>query len=549
MASLLQEALPAQTLVVAIDPGKVCNRVLLASGERGLIGESVSLPTLREGLDELVRLIGASGAVGEPVIAIEATGSLHGPWTAELERRFPGRVRVLAPSETQAARAQLGSRRFKSDDRDCAALVWLARQGLGRSPDEPALGALTGAVRHRRQLVSELKVLRQRLHGQLNALCPGLSAPQGQGRTLDLLRPSGRAVLACAAAFAGRAPSVRSLVARAPGRLGRAYAEYWVQRWRACLPPPADAELRAERLRLDLTRLEALVGALATVDAQTAGLLAKTPGQVLTSLPGVAVVRAAAFAAHSLPSERFPTVEHLYSSTGLAPASYESGTISSPGGISRQGLAEHRDALMTIAWASRKRHPPSVSAHTSTARAASRRSRCGWRSHDTPALSVTPSFATRSPTTRRAIVSRAGAGGDGGCSSAARRRNLACRPPASAAPNGDNEKPAARRRPISLPIPRGPTRTTRRPAPRSPTGRRRSAPACPHPPLTHERKASRRSAEPSEQPDDLLTVRAFDQDVARPAAGSPLDQDANGLAAFEVCLADHASAVRLSARG
>ncbi len=293
MASLLQEALPAQTLVVAIDPGKVCNRVLLASGERGLIGESVSLPTLREGLDELVRLIGASGAVGEPVIAIEATGSLHGPWTAELERRFPGRVRVLAPSETQAARAQLGSRRFKSDDRDCAALVWLARQGLGRSPDEPALGALTGAVRHRRQLVSELKVLRQRLHGQLNALCPGLSAPQGQGRTLDLLRPSGRAVLACAAAFAGRAPSVRSLVARAPGRLGRAYAEYWVQRWRACLPPPADAELRAERLRLDLTRLEALVGALATVDAQTAGLLAKTPGQVLTSLPGVAVVRAA----------------------------------------------------------------------------------------------------------------------------------------------------------------------------------------------------------------------------------------------------------------
>jgi hypothetical protein len=32
-------------------------------------------------------------------------------------------------------------------------LVWLARQGLGRSPDEPALEALLGVVRHRRQLV------------------------------------------------------------------------------------------------------------------------------------------------------------------------------------------------------------------------------------------------------------------------------------------------------------------------------------------------------------------------------------------------------------
>jgi transposase len=79
-------------------------------------------------------------------------------------------------------------------------------------------------------------------------------------------------------------------------------------------------------------------------------LLGQTDGQVLTSLPGVAVVRAAAFAAHSLPVERYPSAEHLYSATGLAPASYESGTLARRGGISRQGLAEHRDALMAIAW-------------------------------------------------------------------------------------------------------------------------------------------------------------------------------------------------------
>jgi transposase len=337
-------------LVVAIDPGKVANRVWLASGERGLIGEPVSLSTLREGVDELERLIERSGVAGAPVIAVESTGSLHRAWTAELERRFPGRVRLLAPSETQAARVQLGARRFKSDDRDCAALVWLARQGLGREPEPPALEALLGVVRHRRQLVVELKVLRQRLHEQLNRLCPGLSAPSGHGRSLELLDPSGRAVLACAVDFAGRPPAARSLLARAPGRLTRANAEYWAQRWRACLAPPADAAIRTQRLALDLKRLDSLLDALATADAQLTTLLAETAGQVLTSLPGVAAVRAAAFAAHSLPIERFPTAERLYSATGLAPASYQSATINRRGGISRQGLAEHRDALMGIAW-------------------------------------------------------------------------------------------------------------------------------------------------------------------------------------------------------
>jgi hypothetical protein len=49
---LLRETLPAETVVVAIDPGKVVNRVWLASGECGLIGEPSSLPSLREGVDE-----------------------------------------------------------------------------------------------------------------------------------------------------------------------------------------------------------------------------------------------------------------------------------------------------------------------------------------------------------------------------------------------------------------------------------------------------------------------------------------------------------------
>lgn len=345
---LLGVALDPATVVVAVDPGKVMNRVWVSNG-MGLLEEPISLPVARSGIAALEKMLAVH--VGERVIAIESTGSLHRAWAAELERLHPGALRLFAPSETKAARQQLGSGRFKTDDRDCAALTYLARQGAGRrQPEEAVVEELRAAVRHRRGLVADRKKAQQRLHDQLNALCPGLSAPAGHGRSLPIATPTGQAVLACTVAFAGRAPSTRSLIARSPGKLTKATAEYWASRWRDCLPPPPDATARAARLGRDLDRYRRLLVDVAAVEDEITALLARTDGQVLTTLPGVAANRAAAFAAHSLPVARFPDAEHLYSATGLAPAMYESATLRKRGRISRQGLAEHRDALMGIAW-------------------------------------------------------------------------------------------------------------------------------------------------------------------------------------------------------
>lgn len=345
---LLDVALDPATVVVAVDPGKVMNRVWVSNGN-GLLEAPVSLPVARAGITALEAMLAVHA--GERVIAIEATGSLHRAWAAELERLHPGAIRLFAPSETKAARTQLGSGRFKTDDRDCAALTYLARQGAGRpQTEEAAVDVLRAAVRHRHRLVDDRKRAQQRLHDQLNVLCPGLSAPASHGRALPIETPTGLAVLACAAAFAGRPPTTRSLLARAPGRLSKLNADYWVQRWRGCLPPPPDAQQRAHRLGRDLVRFRALQVDIAELEDEIKVLLAGTDGQILTSLPGVAVNRAAAFAAHSLPIARFPDAEHLYSATGLAPALYESATLRKRGRISRQGLAEHRDALMGIAW-------------------------------------------------------------------------------------------------------------------------------------------------------------------------------------------------------
>lgn len=128
------------------------------------------------------------------------------------------------------------------------------------------------------------------------------------------------------------------------------------------------AATRAERLGRDLARYQSLQIDLTALEGQIATLLARTDGQVLTSLPGVAATRAAAFAAHSLPIAAFPDAEHLYSATGLAPAMYESATVRRRGRISRQGLAEHRDALMGIAWGL-SQHSPSFAQRDTELRA------------------------------------------------------------------------------------------------------------------------------------------------------------------------------------
>ena len=43
------------------------------------------------------------------------------------------------------------------------------------------------------------------------------------------------------------------------------------------------------------------------------------------------MIRAANLSAFSLPIDRFPTAEHLYSATGWAPARYQSATITRTG--------------------------------------------------------------------------------------------------------------------------------------------------------------------------------------------------------------------------
>jgi hypothetical protein len=111
--SLLQVALEPSTLVVAVDPGKVMNRIWVSDGS-GRLADPVSLPVSRAGVESLEELLAGCGhGCGGPVIAIEATGSLHRAWALELERRHPGAVRLFRrrrPRPHECSWDRVGSR-------------------------------------------------------------------------------------------------------------------------------------------------------------------------------------------------------------------------------------------------------------------------------------------------------------------------------------------------------------------------------------------------------------------------------------------------------
>lgn len=84
--SVLDVALDPSMVIVAVDPGKAFNRVWISNGT-GLLAEPVSLPVSREGIAQLELALNKHRPAA-PVIAIEATGSLHRPWVG----RRPGSV-------------------------------------------------------------------------------------------------------------------------------------------------------------------------------------------------------------------------------------------------------------------------------------------------------------------------------------------------------------------------------------------------------------------------------------------------------------------------
>jgi transposase len=345
---------PQRILLVGIDVAKATWFVVAST----LLGEVVV---------DGVRLIATTRAELDAqlvVVGIEAAGHHHQTLTSHLSDRGELVVRLLNPGQVAAVRKQQGNRRRKTDWLDAAAVCELLARGEG-SPvhlDASPASALRPLWSGRKDLVDARGRLRQQAGALVDCLWPGFSARDKQaGITPVLSDPfdtkAGRVVVGLLAE--GWTPAriaatpmaeLRTLFRGRGCQLSRPVANRLLGRAASALPAhPAATAGKAATLAAMLTMLAALDRQIAGLEAEMAPLLARTQGAKLTQVRGVATVAAAGFVAFVGHTGRWAAWSKVWRAAGLDPARSQSGATDASYGISREGSAWGRRAILDLA--------------------------------------------------------------------------------------------------------------------------------------------------------------------------------------------------------
>ncbi|MFC7496638.1 MULTISPECIES: IS110 family transposase [unclassified Nocardioides] len=149
---LMDLAGSVRTVLVGVDVGKVEALALIADGRGELIGEPVRFALDEPGVEALEAAVARACSVRSATLVrfgVEACGHYHRLLVHRL--RTVGWDTVdLSPAQVHAARAQMGYRRLKSDQRDAAAMIELLLRGAGRrgGTDDGAMARLQAWVAH-----------------------------------------------------------------------------------------------------------------------------------------------------------------------------------------------------------------------------------------------------------------------------------------------------------------------------------------------------------------------------------------------------------------
>jgi transposase len=229
----------------------------------------------------------------------------------------------------------------------------LLTRGSGRSPEErdQALSSQVAWTAHRRRQVKARSALTNQVLAQLDLIFPGL---QGCFTTGVLTTKAGRVIVE-ELTEPGRVKrlgdeGLRRFVARRGVRLTRSKAAMVIAAARNALSLPEE-ELRARSavFGADIVLLDYLDTMIAEADQQLSEVIDATPAAILTSLPGVSVIRASNYGAEIGDPSRFRSAEAAYRFSGLVPASYESAKKARSGQhISREGSVELREAILEL---------------------------------------------------------------------------------------------------------------------------------------------------------------------------------------------------------
>jgi transposase len=345
---------PSRCLAAGIDVGKYEALCLVADHRGEVVGDAMTFPLTEPGVRALERKVDAAAAARSALsvrIGVETAGHYHRTVVSRLVAAGHDVVE-LNPAHVKAVRSQQGQRRLKTDLRDAAAIVELVINGGGRSPqqrDDALVEQLVWAGLRRRRVHVRSALINQLL-GTLDLIFPGLD-----GCFDDLLASKGGPVLLHELADPDRlhrlgVEGLRAFTARRGVQLRRGKAEQLHQAAANALRLPAhERACRATVLAADLALLDALNEQIAAAEQHLTAVLPDTPAAVLTSLPGVGIVRASNYGAALGDPARFNNADQAYRASGLVPASYESaGRARSGQGVSREGNAELRNAIIEL---------------------------------------------------------------------------------------------------------------------------------------------------------------------------------------------------------
>jgi transposase len=343
----------AELVAVPIDVGKASAMALVADFTGQRLAKPFTFALDRDGLIELV--LGVESALeGRPVrlvrVGVEAAGHYHRPLTRAGALPSGWEVVELNPAHVTAQRRVNGQRGVKSDQIDLTAIFDLIVAGRGYQTGQvsDAMIELIAWVAHRRRRIHVRTATKNQLLGQVDRAFPGAG-----GCTASSLLDTkvGRLLIA---EFSDPerlrrlgADRFRSFAARREVRVGGKLAQRCVAAAHAA-PPTDEAVVARQVIVDDLALLELLETQIADTETRLTTLLADTPFQVLTSVPGWGVNRAARYAAAVGDLARWPSHRQLYRAAGLTPSTYESAGKRHDGSITREGSVELRGALLDL---------------------------------------------------------------------------------------------------------------------------------------------------------------------------------------------------------
>lgn len=357
---------PKRVLLMGVDVSKPSWFALGCDLLGDVVLDGVKVLADDAGLRQLVGLIDDARQrlhLAVVIVGVEATGHFHQTLAAHLAD-VPGVVvRLVNPAAVSAVRKAQLNRRRKTDRLDAAAICELLRRGEG-SPshlDESPASSLRVLWSGRKDLVDTRSDLRHRGHALVDCLWPGLTAKDPAAALRPLFRglfdiKAARVIVDLLAEgwtpahfAAAQVEPLRAIFAARGCRLVRPHARRIIARAQTALPPhPAATVAKTPVLAALLATISVLDTQIADLEAEMARLLPLTQGAKLTQIRGVGVVAATGFVAFVGDTARWSEWSKVWRAAGLDPARSQSGPRDDRYGISREGSAWGRRAIMDL---------------------------------------------------------------------------------------------------------------------------------------------------------------------------------------------------------